>query len=339
MDLKSEGSSEMNDEDLIKKRKNERFAYILGIVTQFLWALNGVQMKTVRIYFPEEYTDNGVLFWRMLPVIIIGYIICKYNKVHIQTFSELKHLKWFLLRNALVYICNMAWIKMFSYFRVSTISVIGGTTPIVIIILSVILIGEKFYMRYLIGVLLCIIGSSIIIFNDRKPQSKAQILNNNLFIGILLGITNVTLLALSLIGQKVLTKEGMDIHLQSFYFSVFNVAPSLIIGIIIGEINLHNLKYISYVCSNGFIFYTANYCNTLCFRYIAISKFQPITYLCIVFTFILCSIILDEPVYFSDLIGACIIIGFQYYNFINPPGRVVEELPKKENNIRLINES
>ena len=98
MDLKSEGSSEMNDEDLIKKRKNERFAYILGIVTQFLWALNGVQMKTVRIYFPEEYTDNGVLFWRMLPVIIIGYIICKYNKVHIQTFSELKHLKWFLLR-------------------------------------------------------------------------------------------------------------------------------------------------------------------------------------------------------------------------------------------------
>lgn len=46
MDLKSEGSSEMNDEDLIKKRKNERFAYILGIVTQFLWALNGVQMKS-----------------------------------------------------------------------------------------------------------------------------------------------------------------------------------------------------------------------------------------------------------------------------------------------------
>ena len=46
MDLISERSSKMNDEDLIKKRKNERFAYILGIVTQFLWALNGVQMKS-----------------------------------------------------------------------------------------------------------------------------------------------------------------------------------------------------------------------------------------------------------------------------------------------------
>ena len=46
MDLKSEGSSVMNNEALIRKRKNERFAYILGIITQFLWAVTLVQMKT-----------------------------------------------------------------------------------------------------------------------------------------------------------------------------------------------------------------------------------------------------------------------------------------------------
>ena len=43
---------------------------------------------------------------------------------------------------------------MYSYFRVSTISVVCGTGPLVIIILSVFLIGEKFYMRYIIGVFL-----------------------------------------------------------------------------------------------------------------------------------------------------------------------------------------
>ena len=91
---------------------------------------------------------------------------------------------------------------MYSYFRVSIISVIWGTTPIIIIILSILLIGEKLYMRYIIGVLLCIFGSSIIIFNDRKPESKAQILSDNLFIGIFLGISNVTLVALSNLGQK-----------------------------------------------------------------------------------------------------------------------------------------
>ena len=49
----------------------------------------------------------------------------------------------------------------------------------------------------------------------------------------------------------------------------------------------------------------------------------------------------DQPIstFFSDIIGACIIIGFQYYNFKNPPGRDIKELEKKQNNIRLINDS
>ena len=144
-------------------------------------------------------------------------------------------------------------------------------------------------MRYLLGVLLCIFGSSIIILNDRKPEAKTQIVNDNIFVGILLGITNVTLVALSLVGQKVLTKEGMDIHLQTFYFSAFNVVPSFFVSLFTGGLQLTHLKYIAYVSSNGIIFYVANYCNTLCFKYIAISKFQPITYLCIVFTFIFSS--------------------------------------------------
>ena len=335
----SERSSAMNTEELIKKRKNERFAYILGIIANLLWALNGVQIKTFRIYFPDTYTDNSILFWRMFPVTVMGYIICKYYNIHIQTFSELKHLKWFLCRNALAYLFIIAWIKMYSYFRVSTITVIGGTTPILIIIISVFLIGEKFYIRYLLGVLLCIFGSSIIILNDRKPEAKTQILNDNLFVGILLGITNVTLVALSLVGQKVLTKEGMDIHLQTFYFSAFNVVPAFIFGIFMDGLKFTHLKYITYVSSNGLIFYSANYLNTLCFRYIAISKFQPITYLNIVFTFILSAILLGEPVYFSDIIGALIIIGFQYYNFVYPPGRTVSELPKKQNNIKSENDA
>ena len=333
MDLKSEGSSDMEIEKLRIKRKNERFAYLMGILCQFLWALNGIQMKTFRTFFPDYCNDNSILLWRNIPPLIIGYIICKYNNVHIQTFSELKHPYWFLCRNVLSYFFIMAWIKMYSYFRVSTLTVISGTTPILIIIFSVFLIGETFYLRYLLGVILCIFGSTIIIFNDRKPEAQNQILNDNVFVGILFGIANITLLALSLIGQKVLTKEGMDIHLQTFYITVYNIVPAFIVGLFIDKINLSSLKYIAYVSTNGFVFYMANYLNTLCLRYIAISKFQPITYLNIVFTFILSAILLGEPVYFSDFIGALIIIGFQYYNFINPPGRNVSKIEEKQNSI------
>ena len=338
MDLISEGSSNMDTEQLLEKRKNEKFAYTLAIICQLLWSLNQVQMKTFRTYFPECYSDNTVLFWRMFVVTVIGYCICKYNNIHIQKHSELKHLNWFLLRNATGYIFIICWIKMYRYFRVSTITVIGGVTPFIIIVLSVFFLKEKFYLRYIYGILLCIFGSSIIIFNDRKPQAKVQIFDDNIFIGILLGIGNISLVSLSCVGQKVLTKEGMEIDLQNYYFGLYNSVPAFIVSIILGEFTL-NFKFIIYVCSNGFIFYLANYLNTLSFKYIAISKLQPISYLCIVFTFILSAIILGEPVFFSDIIGAAIIICFQYYNFTNPPGRTVNQIKEKEDNIKGENSS
>ena len=143
MDLMSERSSEMDDKKLLEKRKKEKFAYLLGILTQFLWALNGVQMKTFRRYFPDYYTDHTVLFWRLFIVVIIGYSACKYKRVHIQSLSELKHLNWFLCRNATGYFFIFCWLRTYLYFRVSTISVIGGTVPLVVIVLSVLLLGES----------------------------------------------------------------------------------------------------------------------------------------------------------------------------------------------------
>ena len=40
--------------------------------------------------------------------------------------------------------------------------------------------------------------------------------------------------------------------------------------------------------------------------------------------------------FFSDIIGAAIIISFQYYNFTKPPGRPKVEI-KKESNIKAEN--
>ena len=336
-DLISERSSNMDDVKLLEKRKNERFAYILGMFTQVLWAFNGVQIKTFRRYFPEYYSDNSVLFWRMFIVALLGYFICKYRNIYIKRLYEQKNIKWFLFRNGTAYIFITCWIKMYSYFRVSTISVIGGTAPLVIIILSVFLIGEKFYIRYIIGVLLCIIGSTIIIFNDKNPKSKSQILDDNVFVGILYAISNISLFSLSMVGQKVLTKEGMECDLQNYYFGLYNAVPSFVVYVFSGEIFSINIPYCLYVTTNGLVFYLANYFTTICLRYIAVSKFQPITYLCIVFTFILSAIILGEPIFFTDIIGASIIIGFQYYNFQYPPGRTVNQENIKQSNIKAEN--
>ena len=49
----SEKSSLLDEEHFIQKRKNERFAYILGIFTQLVWSINGLQLKSIQPNFPE----------------------------------------------------------------------------------------------------------------------------------------------------------------------------------------------------------------------------------------------------------------------------------------------
>ena len=52
----------MKEEELIIKRKNERFVYILGIFTQLVWAINGLQLKSIEPNFPKSYSFNSIIF-------------------------------------------------------------------------------------------------------------------------------------------------------------------------------------------------------------------------------------------------------------------------------------
>ena len=47
-------SSLLTDEMLLQRRKKEKYALILGLISQFLWALNSIQLKTYRVYYTNE---------------------------------------------------------------------------------------------------------------------------------------------------------------------------------------------------------------------------------------------------------------------------------------------
>ena len=72
-------SSLLTDEMLLQRRKKEKYALILGLISQFLWALNSIQLKTYRLWFPNSYSNNSLVFWRSLPIFVLGYFICKYK--------------------------------------------------------------------------------------------------------------------------------------------------------------------------------------------------------------------------------------------------------------------
>ena len=53
-----------------------------------------------------------------------------------------------------------------------------------------------------------------------------------------------------------------------------------------------------------------------------VNKFSPMNYLKVVFIFIFGFIILGEKVFFTDIVGSALIVGFQVYNVCYPVKKI-----------------
>ena len=105
----------------------------------------------------------------------------------------------------------------------------------------------------------------------------------------------------------------MTAEVQTYYLSLFTMIQAFFFLLFNFNLGL-NFYYILYCFSNGIVFYFMNKANIEAMNNLAISKFLPLTYFGTVFIFILGWIILGERVYFTDILGSLLIIGFQIYN-------------------------
>jgi len=319
-------SSLLEEDELMEKRRNESYAYLIGILSQLIWALNSIQIKTFEPWFPEIFSNNSLLLWRSLPIWILGYYFCKSKNIRIIPVNEIKYKFWFFLRSFGNYIGVYLWVRMFSYLRVSTGQVITNCFPVLVIFLSIIILHETFYWRYLIGVIICLIGSGMIVLNEKKSGTKKLVVNDNIFAGVMFSLAHLLFEGLSCLGQKIMCKEKLSADLQNYYLGMYNTLPALFVCIIEMHFGFGNFYYIIYAISNGvFLFYLANYLQTKSLEFLSASKFMPVTYMCIVFIFILSALLLHETVYFTDVLGATLIIAFQTYNYYFPPGKLANQ--------------
>lgn len=213
--------------------------------------------------------------------------------------------------------------KSLSIFRLSTCQILSGVNPLLTIIFSIIFLKEKFYKIYGIGIIICFTGSLMIILNERKLEVNSSNNNNdsdkNYFIGILSLIINVNLFALGNVGQKFLCNEKLTPEEQTFYFGFYSIFISCFFCLINAKFGLSNIFYCLYAFINGITFYICNYLTSVSFQNIDISKLQPVTFLSSVLIVLSGTIIFNEKLFFTDILGATMIIGFIIYNGMNRP--------------------
>ena len=294
--------------------RRERIAILLAIAAQLLWAFNVIAVKFGSKC--DKFNANNYSMWRSVFLIVLVYAQLKRKNTPIPRYSEVQHKFWFLMRTFGNYFCYTSLILAIVYLRAATASCLAAANPFVIIFLSVWVLHEQFYIRYLIGIIVCFVGSAMIMLNEKHGGAQS-VPNANIPLGLLFAVIHIFLVAGCIFGQKVVVNDGMVTDVWVFYLAVYNGLTGFVICFFDGNFGL-NFGLIIIAGINAVIFYYGQVLTDMALERMDVSKYAPSGYIQTLFVFILSMILFGESFYFTDVIGSFLIISFHFYNAYDP---------------------
>ena len=313
-------SSERSNNQTLKMEKAGIFYCLLA---QLLWTTNSVYLKFLTQYFKGLFKNKTYLFARGLMVTFLSYCLGKYKTGKIYKLSELspQMFKLILLRGNTNYFKLAIWVVATKYLRVSTCQILNCLAPIIVIFFSIIFLDEKFYSRYIFGIIFGIIGSSIIVLNE-KNATKTKIEKEDsgfseILIGVLSVFCSIIFGAIENISNKKLTNNKIPVSTQLFYVGFINSVYSFLWMLFSLDFD-YTLMYFIMSMLHAVLFFMGNYFFNKGIQRIDLGKSSLIQYSKVVFVFVLSVIFLGQKIFFADIIGSVIIVSFMIYHIMNP---------------------
>jgi drug/metabolite transporter (DMT)-like permease len=324
-----------------KRLSRERFGMFLALIATFFLSLNCFYAKVILRAYPNDFDSIEFLFMRGLSIILYGTFQTFYSKQKVLNINELPLKFWFLIRANANFFYNAFSISALWYLRASTVQIIILLSPLLVLLLSNLFLKEPLYWRYLVGGIMCISGSIIIILNEKKSnnnnKTSEETENNNetnhlgVLLGVILSAISVFFYAIINISSKILASHRVSLNNQMIYIGGANVMYSFVYILIKRKICL-KIGYIMMCILHGFFFYLYYICYNRALQLAQVNKIVVITYLQIVFVFILGNIFLGESIYNTDIIGTILMMSYMIYNVLNPI-RIHTEKDKENINI------
>ena len=300
-------------------KKNEIHGIILSCMAYFCVAFGVFYTKLVQKTYPNDFRSIQFLFLRSFCILLLSIITSYITKRKILKLSEIKIKFWFFIRTNFNFLGVASMTICLWYLRASTAQIITTLSPIIIFILSYFFLNEKFYIRYFYGCIICLIGSFIIILNEKNSKNiKNEKSNfNDILIGVFFCFLNVIATSLISVANKKLADNKVPISTQGFYVGLTTCFYSSIFSFFYGNICL-KIGYLIMCMIHGLFFYGFLVLFNSACKLCQLNKLALTSYLQIVYIFILGSFFLKEEIFFTDIIGSFFIVGFMIYNTMNP---------------------
>lgn len=264
----------------------------LGIVWFVLSLFIGIANDSITKYLSKNISINQIVFMRFLfsfitliPVVLITGI------------NQLKtnNIKLHITRGLLLFIAVSLWSASFKYIPITTVTAIGFTMPLYVLILSAIFLKERVGINRLLATVVGFIGVFLVL----RPETTGAY-----FALIFLTLAALFFASLDIINKKYISTEST---LSMMFYSA-------LITTTLGGVNviseLKSLGYIQFVLlfllGSG-----ANlllYCLLQAFKYVDASFLSPFRYLELVFSIIFGYVLFNEVVSLNVLVGAVVII-------------------------------
>jgi len=210
------------------------------------------------------------------------------------------------------------WTVAVSYLRITTCQVISSLSPILIITFSYFFLKEKFHNRYIIGIICGVVGSVIIILDEKKikENENKESSMKEYVVGVISIILNIVLSSFNNITNKYMAPR-VSIYTQMLYLGIFHCTYSLIWMTVTWDFD-YTVEYFFEGALQSVLFFLGNFCYNLSLSKISMSRYSIIQYSKFVMAFILGWEVLEEEVLFNDMIGTTIIGGFMVFNVMFP---------------------
>jgi drug/metabolite transporter (DMT)-like permease len=230
------------------------FAHIALFIVNLIYALNYTIAKDV---MPGYIEPSGFILLRVLcGVFLFSFFFFLFIKESVE--------KKDFFRLALCGLFGVAINQLFFFEGLNlttpiNAAIIMTVNPVLVIIISALLIGEKITFKKIIGIVLGIIGAGALILNSGSVS-----FDNDFFIGNLLVLINATSYAIYLVLVKGLMKKynPLTVMFFVFLFGLFFVLPFGYQDL--NTVNIHSftndiyLKILFVVVCTTFIAYLLN---------------------------------------------------------------------------------
>ena len=301
--------------------KNEKVGMLYCLLAHFLWTSNSIYLKFLTQYFGNKFKNKTFLFSRGLMTVLISYFLGLYQEGKILKLTELPKniLRALLIRMNFNFFSMSIWVVSVWYLRISTCQIITTLSPIIIIFFSIIFLNEKYFSRYTYGIFFGILGSIIVLLNEDKVPvvEERQSKTYEIFIGVFCIFISMIAGGAESVCNKIMAKEKTPITTQLFYVGCSHCFYSFLWMLITRDFD-YTTKYFIMCMGHGILFFCGFFFFNKGLQIIDLSKTSIIQYSKIVFVFILGTIFLGQQVFFSDILGSCIIVGFMIYHVLHP---------------------